>query len=111
RWLGEKAEGLGVNLFTGFPADSLLMNSGGAVVGVRTTPTGLNRDGAPGSGFAPPTDITARVTVLSEGTRGPLSQAYMKARNIGSTNPQLFALGVKEIWETKKPLHAVIHTL
>ncbi len=110
RWLGEKAEGLGVNLFTGFPADSLLMNNG-AVVGVRTTPSGLNRDGTPGSGFAPPTDITARVTVLSEGTRGPLSQAYIKAHNIGSANPQLFALGVKEIWETKTPLHAVIHTL
>ena len=74
RWLGEKAEGLGVNIFTGFPVASLVME-GERVIGVRTTPTGLARDGNPGSGYTPPTDITARVTVLSEGTRGSLSQA------------------------------------
>ncbi len=110
RWLGEKAEGLGVNIFTGFPAASLLMD-GPKVVGVRTTPTGLARDGTPGSGFAPPTDIAARVTVLSEGTRGSLAQAYMESSGISSTNPQIFALAVKEIWETKRPLDAIVHTL
>ena len=110
RWLGEKAEGMGVNIFTGFPAASLLME-GEKVVGVRTTPTGLMRDGTPGSGFTPPTDISARVTVLSEGTRGALSQAWMQQAGIESENPQIFALGVKEIWETKKPLDAIVHTL
>jgi electron-transferring-flavoprotein dehydrogenase len=110
RWLGEKAEGMGVNIFTGFPAASLMMD-GDKVVGVRTTPTGLMRDGTPGSGFTPPTDISARVTVLSEGTRGALSQAWMQQAGVGSENPQIFALGVKEIWETKKPLDAIVHTL
>lgn len=110
RWLGEKAEGLGVNIFTGFPAASLL-TEGNRVTGVRTTPTGLTRTGEPGSGYAPPTDITAQVTVLAEGTRGTLSQAYLEWQKIASANPQIFALGVKEIWETKKPLDAVIHTL
>nr|MBA3657944.1 electron transfer flavoprotein-ubiquinone oxidoreductase [Gemmatimonadaceae bacterium] len=110
RWLGEKAEAEGVNIFTGFPAASLLVD-GDKVQGVRTTPTGLARNGEPGGGYAPPTDITARVTVLSEGTRGSLSQAWMKSQNVTSENPQIFALGVKEIWETKKPLDAIIHTL
>jgi electron-transferring-flavoprotein dehydrogenase len=110
RWLGEKAEAEGVNIFTGFPAASLLVD-GDKVQGVRTTPTGLARNGEPGSGFAPPTDITARVTVLSEGTRGSLSQAWLKSQSIASENPQIFALGVKEIWETKKPLDAIVHTL
>jgi electron-transferring-flavoprotein dehydrogenase len=110
RWLGEQAEGLGVNLFTGFPVDSLLVE-GERVIGVRTTPSGLKRDGTPGSGFQPPTDITAKFTVLSEGTRGPLGQAWMKWAGVGSANPQLFALGVKELWEVKAPLDAVIHTL
>src|SRR4029077_2028842 len=63
------------------------------------------------STFGPPTDIAARVTVLAEGTRGTLSQAWMQWRNITSPNPQIFALGVKEIWETKRPLDRVIHTL
>jgi electron-transferring-flavoprotein dehydrogenase len=110
RWLGEKAEGMGVNIFTGFPVASLMME-GEKVVGVRTAPAGLARDGTPGSGFTPPTDISARVTVLSEGTRGPLAQAYMRKSNISSANPQIFALGVKEIWETKQPLDAIVHTL
>src|SRR6266571_2365896 len=110
RWLGEKAEPLGVNMFTGYPADALLVE-GGRVMGVRTAPSGLTRDGRPGSGYAPPTDITARVIVLAEGTRGALTQAWLKWQQVGSTNPQIFALGVKELWETKKPLDAVVHTL
>src|SRR5687768_437759 len=110
RWLGEKAEGMGVNIFTGFPAASLMMD-GERVVGVRTTPTGLMRDGSQGSGFTPPTDISARITVLAEGSRGSLSQAWLQHAGVTADNPQIFALGVKEIWETKKPLDAIIHTL
>jgi electron-transferring-flavoprotein dehydrogenase len=110
RWLGEKAEQLGVNMFTGYPADALLVE-GTRVRGVRTTPSGLKRDGTPGTGYSPPTDLTARVTVLAEGTRGPLSQAWLEWQRVGSANPQIYALGVKELWETKKPLDAVVHTL
>ncbi|MEJ2215033.1 MAG: electron-transfer flavoprotein:ubiquinone oxidoreductase [Gemmatimonadota bacterium] len=110
RWLGEKAEEAGINVFTGFPAQSLLAD-GQRVIGVRTAPTGLDRDGQPGSGYMPPTDIVARVTVLSEGTRGSLSQAFYRWQGIGSQNPQIYALGVKEIWETKTTLDAVVHTM
>ena len=110
RWLGERAEGLGVNVFPGFPVDSLLVE-GDAVRGVRTTPTGLARDGTPGTGYEPPTDLTARVTVLSEGTRGTLGQAWRQWRGIGSENPQVFALGVKEVWQVRAPLDRVIHTM
>jgi electron-transferring-flavoprotein dehydrogenase len=110
RWLGEQAEALGVDIFTGFPAESLLVDDQ-RVRGVRTTATGLDRAGQPGSGYAPPTDIVARVTALAEGTRGALSQAYLQWQQIGSANPQIFALGVKEIWETKQPLDSIIHTL
>ena len=110
RWLGEKAEELGVNVFTGFPAASLLVD-GDKVIGVRTVPTGLDRSGNPGSGYNPPTDIVAKVTALSEGTRGTLSQAYLEWQGVKQKNPQIYALGVKEIWETKKPLDAIVHTL
>jgi electron-transferring-flavoprotein dehydrogenase len=110
RWLGERAEAAGVNTFTGFPVGALLAD-GDAVRGVRTTPSGLDREGKPGSSYAEPTDVTARVTVLAEGTRGLLSQAYREWQQIGSANPQLYALGVKEVWETRKPLDRVVHTL
>ncbi len=111
RWLGEKAEGLGVNVFPGFPVDSILVD-GSRVIGVRTTPSGLNRDGQPGGDdYTPPMDLTAQVTVLAEGTRGPLAQAYLEWQGVASENPQIFALGVKELWETEKPLDRVIHTM
>ena len=110
RWLGERAEVLGINLFAGFPADGLLVD-GNAVRGVRTTPSGLDRGGQPTADYTEPTDLTARVTVVAEGTRGLLSQAYRQWQKVGSSNPQLFALGVKEVWETRKPLDRVVHTL
>jgi electron-transferring-flavoprotein dehydrogenase len=110
RWLGEQAESLGVNLLPGFPVESLLVE-GQAVRGVRTTPSGLDRSGEPGARYEPPTDLSARVTVLAEGTRGPLTQAYCEWQKIGSENPQIFALGVKEVWEVPQPLEQVIHTM
>ena len=110
RWLGKKAEELGVNVFTGFPAASLLVE-GDRVVGVRTAPSGLDRDGRPGGAYTPPTDVVGKVVVLAEGTRGALSQAWLRWQEVPSDIPAIFALGVKELWETKRPLDRVVHTL
>jgi electron-transferring-flavoprotein dehydrogenase len=109
-WLGANAETLGVNVFTGFPAASLLVN-GTRVAGVRTVASGLDREGKPLASSQAPTDLVAKVTALAEGTRGTLSQAYLEWQQVASQNPQIFALGVKEIWETKRPLDTVVHTL
>jgi len=110
RWLGERAEGLGINVFTGFPADALLVD-GDRVVGVRTAAGGLDRDGGPGSAYVPPGDVTAQVTVLADGTRSSLAQAWQRWQGVDSPNPQIYALGVKELWEVKRPLSSVIHTM
>src|SRR6266513_5639044 len=110
RWLGERAAGLGVNLFTGFPAASLLVD-GERVAGVRTAVTGLDRAGRPLSNYMAPNDLIAKVTALAEGTRGSLSQAWLQWQGVTSENPQIFALGVKEIWETRRPLDTIVHTL
>jgi electron-transferring-flavoprotein dehydrogenase len=110
RWLGERAEEHGVNLFAGFPAEGLLVE-GNAIRGVRTSPAGLDREGKPTGSYTEPTDLTARITIVAEGTRGLLSQAYREWQTIGSSNPQLYALGVKEVWQTSRPLDQVIHTL
>jgi len=110
RWMGERATALGVNVFTGFPAASLLVDGRG-VAGVRTAATGLDRQGRPLSNYMAPNDLTAKVTALAEGTRGTLSQAWLEWQGVTSENPQIFALGVKEIWETKRPLDSIVHTL
>jgi len=110
RWLGAKAEELGVNIFTGFPAAQLLVRDR-AVAGVRTAAAGLDREGKPSAGAMAPNDLVAKVTALAEGTRGLLAQAWSQWRGVTSPNPQIFALGVKELWETKQPLDRVIHTM
>jgi electron-transferring-flavoprotein dehydrogenase len=110
QWLGDKAQELGVDVFPGFPAGGLLTD-GDRVLGVRTVPSGLDRDGNPMSTHMPPADIVAKVTALSEGTRGMLAQAYLEWQGIGAKNPQVYALGVKELWELKTPLDRVIHTM
>jgi electron-transferring-flavoprotein dehydrogenase len=110
RWLGERAEGLGVNVFPGFPVSSLLV-ANDRVVGVRTVPSGLDRTGSPQSGSQPATDVTAQITALADGPRGSLTQAWCEWQKVGSQNPQIFALGVKEIWETPTPPDRVIHTM
>src|SRR5213082_3682470 len=110
RWLGERATALGVNIFTGFPAASLLVD-GPRVAGVRTAATGLDRAGNPLANYLAPNDLVAQVTVLAEGTRGMLAQAWSEWQQVTAENPQIFALGVKEIWETKRPLGTNVHTL
>ncbi len=110
RWLGERAEEAGASVLPGFPVASLLVD-GEAVVGVRTVASGLGRTGEPGPAYAEPMDVAARVVVLAEGARGPLTQAYLDWQGIGSPNPQIYSLGVKELWRVKRPLDRVVHTL
>lgn len=110
RWLAIKAEEQGVEVLAGFPV-SALFTEGDAVTGVRVVESGLDHSGSQLGNYQPPTDITARVVALGEGTRGLLGQAWQSWQKVDSDNPQIFALGVKELWQTKKPLDHVIHTM
>ena len=110
RWLGQKAEAAGVNIMAGFPVDSLLTENN-RVIGVRTTPAGLKRDGTPGTSAMPATDVSAQVVVLSDGTRSPLAQSYIKWQKYEGESAQVYALGVKEIWKVKKAPDYIAHTL
>lgn len=110
KFLGQEAESLGVNIFTGFPAQSLLLNNN-KITGVRTTPAGLDRNSKPGQQHSPPVNIKAKITILCEGSRGSLTQAYVKKNQLENTSQQIYALGVKELWQVPKSLDSVIHTL
>lgn len=110
RWLGQRAQALGVDIFPGFPAGALL-TEGDRVLGVRTVATGLDRRGGQLASYVPPADLTARVTALAEGTRGLLAQAYLEWQRVPQQNPQIYALGVKELWELERSLDRVIHTM
>src|SRR5215210_247149 len=110
RWLGEQAEEGGAYILPETAAEKLLVD-GARVVGVRTGDKGLGRDGEPLQNFEPGSDVTAKVTVLSEGTQGHLTGVAIDRFGLASENPQVWALGVKEVWRVKKPLDRVIHTM
>jgi electron-transferring-flavoprotein dehydrogenase len=110
RWLADEAEALGVTVLPETSADKLLV-SHGRVVGVRSGDRGRGRDGEPLARFEPGSDIGARVTVLAEGTQGYLTGAAVDRFGLRGLNPQVYALGVKEVWRVPKPLSKVIHTL
>ena len=110
RWLAEEAEELGVTILPETSAAKLLVD-GGRVVGVRTGDRGRGRGGEELGNFEPGSDVTARVTILAEGTQGHLTSAALQHFGLASDQPQVWALGVKEVWKVAKPLRRVIHTM
>ncbi|MDB5100711.1 MAG: Electron-transferring-flavoprotein dehydrogenase [Cyanobacteria bacterium RYN_339] len=114
-WMAQKAEEEGVTVAAGYPAAELLYDDADRVIGVRTTDMGLDHHGQPKSGFQPGMDFTAKVTVLGEGTRGTLTKALVQKKKLDAgKNPQVWTVGVKELWKIKPENHKkgmVIHTM
>ena len=110
RWLAEQAEEAGAMLLPETAAEKLLVSDGRAR-GVRTGDKGRGRDGQPLGNYEPGADIVARVTVLAEGTQGHLTGVALDRFGLTGENPQVWALGVKEVWKVTRPLDRVIHTM
>jgi electron-transferring-flavoprotein dehydrogenase len=110
RWLGERAEEGGAMILPETSAEKLLV-SHGRVVGIRTGDKGKNREGEPMGNFEPGADLVAKVTVLAEGTQGHLTGVALDHFGLRGNEPQVWELGVKEVWKVAKPLRNVIHTM
>jgi electron-transferring-flavoprotein dehydrogenase len=110
RWLGERAEEAGATILPETTAAKLLLTDG-RVRGVRTGDRGRGRSGDELANFEPGSDVLARVTVLAEGTQGHLTGVALGRLGLEGENPQVWALGVKEVWRVAKPLDRVIHTM
>jgi electron-transferring-flavoprotein dehydrogenase len=110
RWLAEHAEAGGAAILPETAAEKLLVE-GARTVGVRTGDKGRGRDGEPLANFEPGSDVIAKVTVLAEGTQGHLTGIAIDRFGLAGENPQVWALGVKEVWRVAKPLDRVIHTM
>jgi electron-transferring-flavoprotein dehydrogenase len=110
RWLAEKAEEAGAYILSETAAQKLLVEDG-VVRGVRTGDKGRDKEGGEKSNFEPGSDVTAQATVLAEGCWGHLTGAALRGLDLAPKDPQVWALGVKEIWEVSQPLHKIIHTL
>src|ERR1700759_488450 len=110
RYQAAQAEEGGAYILTETSATQLIVEDG-AVVGVRSGDKGRGKDGQELSNFEPGTDIKAEVTVLAEGCWGHLTGAAIKEFDLArGREPQVWELGVKEVWKVTKPLDRVIHT-
>ncbi|MDR3328062.1 MAG: electron transfer flavoprotein-ubiquinone oxidoreductase [Prevotellaceae bacterium] len=99
RFLAEKATAKGVQIYTGFAVSEILYNTDGAVIGAKTIDTGVDHHGNKLENYVEGNRIEASITIFAEGTRGSLAKKLIAKKNLQSgKNPQIYSLGVKEIW-------------
>ena len=121
RWLAQEAERLGVEIFPGFAATEVLFNQDAAlnggvpsVRGVATGNMGIGKDGKPNESFQLGMEILGKYTIFAEGSRGQLGKQLIAQYQLDQdTDPQTYALGVKEVWEIDPKRHQpglVVHT-
>jgi len=114
RWLAEQAEQLGVEIFPGFPAQSIIYNDDGSVGGVITGDMGLDAQGNEKDSFMPGMELRAKYTVFAEGCRGHLGKELISKFSLDAeASPQHYGLGFKEIWDIAPDKHQeglVVHT-
>ncbi|MBM3485281.1 MAG: electron transfer flavoprotein-ubiquinone oxidoreductase [Alphaproteobacteria bacterium] len=115
RWLGQQAEGMGVEIYPGFAAAEVLYDETGAVVGVATGDMGIAKDGTQGPNYTPGVELRARQTIFAEGCRGSLTKGLFERFGLrDGVDPQTYGLGIKELWEIDPAKHKaglVVHTI
>src|SRR3954462_10098343 len=106
RWLGPKAEALGVEIYPGFAAAEVLYDDNGAVRGIATGDMGVGRDGKPKDSFTRGMELLGKYTLFAEGARGSLSkQLIAKYALDANSEPSKFGIGLKEVWEIDPAKH------
>jgi len=106
RWLGQKAEALGVEIYPGFAAAEVLYDANGAVAGVATGDMGIGKNNEPKDGFTRGMELRAKYTMFAEGARGNLGKQLIAKFSLGEgREPQKFGLGLKELWQVKPEKH------
>ena len=100
-WMGAQAEELGVDVFTGFAADEILLDETQQfVTGVATVDLGLDKGGRPKETFQRGIELLAKQTVLAEGCRGSLTERAISQFGLDAeSDPQIYGIGLKEVWE------------
>ncbi|MFD1793642.1 electron transfer flavoprotein-ubiquinone oxidoreductase [Ochrobactrum teleogrylli] len=106
RWLGTKAEELGVEIYPGFAATEVLYNDEGAVIGVATGDMGVERDGTHGPNYTRGMALLGKYTLIGEGARGSLAkQLISKFRLDEGREPGKYGIGLKELWQVDPSKH------
>ncbi|KQP96409.1 electron transfer flavoprotein-ubiquinone oxidoreductase [Methylobacterium sp. Leaf117] len=100
KYLGAKAEELGVEIYPGFPASEVLYDDSGIVVGVATGDLGIGKSGEPRDDYTRGMELRAKYTVFGEGARGSLTKTVIDRFKLNAhSDHQKYGLGVKELWQ------------
>ncbi|WP_340161532.1 electron transfer flavoprotein-ubiquinone oxidoreductase [uncultured Hoeflea sp.] len=106
KWLGDRAEALGVEIYPGFAADEVLTNDEGAVIGVATGDMGVERNGEPGPNYARGMALLGKYVLIGEGVRGSLAKRLISKFKLDEDRePQKYGIGLKELWQVKPEHH------
>ena len=106
RWMAEKAEGMGVEIYPGFAASEVLYDDAGNVVGVATGDMGVGKDGEPTDNFMRGMELRAKYTLIGEGVRGSLAKMLIAKFGLDEgREPPKFGIGLKELWQIDPDKH------
>jgi len=106
RWLGARAEALGVEIYPGFAAAEVLTDDNGAVIGVATGDMGIERNGEPGPNYARGMALLGKYVLIGEGVRGSLAKQLISRFKLDEgREPQKYGIGLKELWQVKPEHH------
>lgn len=106
RWLAERAEELGVEIFPGFSAADLIIDEQNVVRGIVTGDMGVAADGSEKDGYMPGMELRARYTVFAEGCRGHLGKKLISHFQLDKDcEPQHYGIGIKELWKIPSEKH------
>ena len=106
RWLGRKAEDLGVEIYPGFAATEVLYDEAGAVAGIATGDMGVARDGHLKDGFTRGMELRGKYTLFAEGARGSLTKGLVARFDLAAgRDPQKYGIGIKELWKVASDKH------
>ena len=106
KWLGDRAEALGVEIYPGFAATEVLTDEAGAVIGVATGDMGVERNGEPGPNYARGMALLGKYVLIGEGVRGSLAKQLISRFKLDEDRePQKYGIGLKELWQVKPEHH------
>jgi electron-transferring-flavoprotein dehydrogenase len=106
RWLAQKAEALGVEIYPGFAGTEVLYDDKGAVRGIATGDMGVARDGSHKSSYTRGMELLGKYTLFAEGARGSLTKQLIAKFSLdANSEPAKFGIGLKEVWQIDPSKH------
>ena len=106
RWLATRAEELGVEIYPGFAASSMVWNDDGSLKGVIVGVVGIAKSGEKKPDYQPGMELHGKYVFIAEGVRGSLAKQLIAKFDLAAgKSPQKYGIGIKELWQVPPEKH------